>query len=127
MNCGPPLARRDRITTLSCELERRHILGCALELVSTNSFRDVTVTALMERAGLDEEGLFDVYHYPAASNHRHAHDKLKERVLGYQDRLQRGEENLAQEVMDFLTSWLYGHILKEDMAYSEFLVGNGVR
>lgn len=74
-----------------------------------------------------EEMLFDVYTYPETSNHNMAHEKLLKRVGEYKTRFESGDTGIGPELLDFLKAWLNKHILKEDMAYSDYLVAKGVK
>lgn len=73
-----------------------------------------------------EEMLFDLHGYPETEGHKAAHGKLFDRVGEYRDRFTGGEGDIGPELLEFLKAWLNKHILKEDMAYSGYLLGKGV-
>jgi len=72
-----------------------------------------------------EEALFTNYGYPESDNHKIAHVKLFEKVEKFNQSEIEGNEDIYNEISEFLNSWLYHHILKEDMAYSRHLVEKG--
>ena len=72
-----------------------------------------------------EETLFTLHDYPQSDSHKQAHEKLFDKVEYFKQALDR-EEDIYAELVNFLNNWLYQHILKEDMAYSEHLLKHGV-
>lgn len=74
-----------------------------------------------------EEDLFEMFGYQTSSEHHDEHQKFIVRL----DRLIKdhklGKVAIGMEVMDFLKQWLLNHILKSDMAYSQFLIEKGVK
>jgi len=74
-----------------------------------------------------EEALFTNYGYPESDNHKVAHVKLFEKVEKFNQAELDGNEDIYNEISEFLNSWLYQHILKEDMAYSRHLVEKGAQ
>jgi len=72
-----------------------------------------------------EEALFTLYGYPESDSHKVAHVKLFEKVEKFNKAELDGDESVYNEISEFLNSWLYHHILKEDMAYSSHLVKKG--
>jgi len=72
-----------------------------------------------------EEALFTSYGYPESDSHKVAHVKLFEKVEKFNKAELDGDESVYNEISEFLNSWLYHHILKEDMAYSSHLVKKG--
>ncbi|MFK5892091.1 MAG: bacteriohemerythrin [Pseudomonadota bacterium] len=74
-----------------------------------------------------EEKLLDQYGYTQSAKHTTEHEILKERVAELQKKMDDGDFMIAIEVLSFLKDWLTEHILKTDMAYSEFLISKGVK
>ena len=72
-----------------------------------------------------EEALFNMHGYPESDNHQIAHKKLFEKVEMFKKAVDEDQEDIYNELLDFLNNWLYRHILKEDMAYSSHLVSKG--
>ena len=60
-------------------------------------------------ADCDYDGL--AYH---AGEHRRIHDRLRE-IQAHE--LHAEEATVRAEVREFLTNWLYGHVLVDDFAY----------
>lgn len=82
------------------------------------------LTRYAEAHFIYEEALFDLYKYPGSDKHKNIHRKLFDRVAHFKQALDR-EEDIYKELIEFLNEWLYHHILREDMAYSDFLVKHG--
>ena len=74
-----------------------------------------------------EEMLFRMYDYPEEEDHKIAHKKLFEKVGKFKSRFEAGDMTVGNELLDFLKLWLNNHILKEDMAYSQFFIDKGVK
>jgi len=74
-----------------------------------------------------EEMLFSMYRYPETEQHKAAHSRLIDSVVDFKQRYESGEPRVGEDLLFFLKSWLYHHILKEDMAYSEHMVQKNVR
>ena len=72
-----------------------------------------------------EEAMFTYRGYPDSDSHKVAHVKLFEKVEQFNKAVEEGNENVYNELLEFLNQWLFHHILKEDMAYSSYLVAHG--
>jgi hemerythrin-like metal-binding protein len=95
--------------------EERAVLGSVL-----NSLAEYTTYHFAR-----EERLQEVAGYAGLAEHRALHGRLEGQVEAIRDRYHRDPTSVqAQEVLDFLTSWLVDHILKQDMGYREACVGN---
>jgi hemerythrin len=73
-----------------------------------------------------EEKLFDQYSFPETNLHKRQHTDLVEQVVSFKKNFDSGRKVLTMEVMDFLKSWLTGHIVGSDKNYSAFLNSKGV-
>ncbi|QYJ79457.1 bacteriohemerythrin [Shewanella acanthi] len=71
-----------------------------------------------------EEELFARFGYPQTAEHKEKHTKLVDQVLDFQRRVAKGED-VADELMAFLKSWLVNHIQKSDREYTQFLLAHG--
>jgi hemerythrin-like metal-binding protein/PAS domain S-box-containing protein len=69
-----------------------------------------------------EEDLFVKYGYADSKGHMKVHRYFQERIEGFKFISKSKNHNLPNKVISFLYNWLTEHILKEDMAYSTFLV-----
>lgn len=58
------------------------------------------------------------------ASHKEKHGQLVAQVLDFQKRVGRGED-VADELMAFLKSWLVNHIQKSDKEYTQFLLSHG--
>lgn len=74
-----------------------------------------------------EEKLFEQYGYENSAEHKEEHAELKEQVIELQKKMEDGNFMISIELLSFLKSWLTNHILKTDMAFSEFLISKGVK
>jgi hemerythrin len=74
-----------------------------------------------------EEKLMEQSKYPDIVAHKREHVELTEKVLEFQKNFTAGRIALGVEVMQFLGSWLQGHIRGSDKKYVPFLHANGVR
>ncbi len=74
---------------------------------------------------LYEEAMFTSKGYPESENHKKSHVKLFEKVDQFNKAVEEGDEEIYNELLEFLNQWLFHHILKEDMAYSSHLVAHG--
>ncbi len=73
-----------------------------------------------------EEDLFAQYGYAETQAHKNEHESLIKQVTELQQKMNDGDFIISIKVMAFLKEWLTNHILKTDMAYTEFLVSKGV-
>ncbi|MCA1897938.1 bacteriohemerythrin [Shewanella putrefaciens] len=71
-----------------------------------------------------EEELFERFGYPQSESHKEKHGQLVGQVLDFQKRVGKGED-VADELMSFLRSWLVNHIQKSDKEYTTFLLSHG--
>lgn len=74
-----------------------------------------------------EEMLLQKYHYPETKEHQTAHGKLFLKVDEFKARLEQGDTGFALELLEFLKKWLNNHILRDDTAYSAFLLEQGIK
>jgi hemerythrin len=74
-----------------------------------------------------EEMLFELHEYPDTELHKERHLNLFERVAEFKARFDAGEQDVGEELLAFLKSWLNDHILKEDKAYSSHMLERNVR
>jgi hemerythrin len=61
-----------------------------------------------------EEVLMEQVGYAEYAEHKHAHERLTSEVLELQRKFVSGETRLTLELMMFLSSWLFEHILEAD-------------
>ncbi|MFO1352424.1 MAG: bacteriohemerythrin [Gammaproteobacteria bacterium] len=74
-----------------------------------------------------EEMLFKTYKYAEMDDHKRAHVKFISRVNQFNERFKAGDSNVGLDLLNFLKDWLSIHILKEDVAYSEYMLAKGVK
>lgn len=73
-----------------------------------------------------EEELFARFGYPQTEQHKLKHQQLVAKVLDFQKRVASGED-VADELMAFLKSWLINHIQGSDKEYTGFLIARGAQ
>jgi len=69
----------------------------------------------------DEEKYMGKIKYPKLAEHQGEHARLTRQVKGYQHAMYKKQEITAEEVRDFLKTWLLDHILKSDMQIAAFV------
>lgn len=75
---------------------------------------------------LYEEMLFGTYEYREEQEHKESHQRFIEQIEKMAADLSSGNQDIPQQLLEMLRNWLNHHIMKEDMAYSEFLLMQGV-
>jgi hemerythrin len=72
-----------------------------------------------------EEGLFLRTKYPGYAKHRQAHLALRNTVTEIHSEFQSGARDaLPHQVLEFLKTWLYQHIMVTDRAFGAYLKAN---
>ncbi|MBF0189481.1 MAG: hemerythrin family protein, partial [Magnetococcales bacterium] len=74
----------------------------------------------------DEEALFKQHGYPGANQQHQSHTRFAAKVAQLQKRLKAGDTSVIQGLDTFLSEWLTGHILEEDMQYKSFFESRGI-
>ena len=72
-----------------------------------------------------EERMMEVVGFSELGQHQQLHDRLRDRVLAFQERYQSDPGSVDfDEFSAFLSEWLVDHIKTEDMAYRPHVEGN---
>ena len=74
-----------------------------------------------------EEKLMTEYHFSGLEEHQKLHRELIASLQDMKARADSGTEELAQELLNFLRTWLLKHILAVDKQYGSFLESRGGR
>jgi hemerythrin-like metal-binding protein len=69
----------------------------------------------------DEERLMQNAGFPDYARHKENHEKLVSLVLGYKRQFEGNEPGVEQAAMNFIKTWLTGHVLGMDRNYGPFL------
>jgi hemerythrin-like metal-binding protein len=69
----------------------------------------------------DEERLLREHNYAEFDRHKANHEKLVNLVLGYRRQLEGGEPEVEPHAMNFVKTWLTGHVLGMDRNYKDCL------
>ena len=72
----------------------------------------------------NEEALFDEYDYPEKEEHKKEHDRLRQHVIEFN---REKDVRFASNMVEFLESWLFDHILGSDFSYANFLKSRDVQ
>lgn len=75
----------------------------------------------------NEERLMRLHGYPDIADHIQEHSQLTATVARFEEDLRAGKVAISISLMQFLKSWLTGHILGSDMKYAPHMNGCAVR
>jgi hemerythrin len=70
-----------------------------------------------------EEDAFGACKYPEGAEHKKQHDALLSKVVELKGKHDSGALFVTVETLEFLSSWLKGHIMDADRKYGPFLAG----
>ncbi|MCU7837550.1 MAG: hemerythrin family protein [gamma proteobacterium symbiont of Taylorina sp.] len=68
-----------------------------------------------------EETLLDELGYPELSLHKEQHKKYRESTIKITIEVSNIDDDVPDELLEFLKNWWVSHILEEDMKYKPFL------
>jgi len=68
-----------------------------------------------------EEELMREGGFPDLESHKQNHEKLVKLVMYYKQELDMGGMGIEQRALDFIKTWLSGHILGMDRKYREYV------
>jgi hemerythrin-like metal-binding protein len=74
----------------------------------------------------NEERYFVQFNYPLTDEHKKLHQVFEKRIQDFKMDVQNGKLGTSIEVLNFLVSWLKGHILVEDKKYAALFNSRGV-
>ena len=124
MSVGVPTLDRDHKTLVGL-LNQLAIAEDRQDRINLEEVLDELVSYTLYHFG-KEERLMAVAGYPDFTAHAARHRSLSDRVLAIRRRFFEADRPyLGDEVMEFLTGWLRGHILSEDMKYVACLSASG--
>jgi len=72
-----------------------------------------------------EEYLMAEYGYERLDSQKHSHAGFLDKTVEFMD-ASVGPNILSKALLEYLSSWLTGHILHEDMQYKEFFAKKGI-
>ena len=73
-----------------------------------------------------EESLFRIFKYPDMEAHTKQHEALKTQVQKIVHKVERREQKVDLELINFLRKWLRDHIMSSDKKYAPFLSEKGL-
>ncbi len=134
----PLIEWSEALSTQIPSIDRQHrvILGYINELhdgVENGEFRGVLDNVLRGLVGYTrthfayEEMLFKRFGYEQQQEHKAVHQRMVDKVDDFKNRFAKGETDIGPELLEFLKDWLSHHILEDDMAYSKFMIEQGVK
>ena len=68
-----------------------------------------------------ENAMMEKYNFKTYDNHKQQHDDILQQVSELYEKLDRGEEILIVNILEFLKKWLVNHILKTDVVLGKYL------
>jgi hemerythrin len=74
-----------------------------------------------------EEYLMAEYGYDRKNEQEIQHQAFIDKTISFYSATDIGPNILSTALLDYLGTWLVGHILKEDMRYKEFFRSKGLR
>ena len=74
-----------------------------------------------------EERYFAQFNYDKQDEHKKLHADFEKKIADFKYDVQNGKLGTSIEVLNFLVSWLKGHILIEDKKYTALFNSNGVK
>ena len=69
----------------------------------------------------DEERLMQAHRYSDFDRHKASHEKLIQLVRGYRQQLDTGTPGVEENAMNFVKTWLNGHVLGMDRSYKDYV------
>lgn len=73
-----------------------------------------------------EEKYLEEFEYPEIEIHKIKHRTFINKIVDFKYEYSSGKDNLAMDILSYLTDWLRNHILIEDKKYSDFVKQKGV-
>ncbi len=120
------------------ELDRQHqqliqLLNRLISTTGTISTHSETISDIL-REMTDfarthfkaEERLMKAYGYPGLEEQKRLHAQFRKKTASFTKGAERGDEQIPQELLEYLIDWLTHHILEKDMAYRSFFQDKGV-
>jgi hemerythrin len=74
----------------------------------------------------NEEKYFVQFNYPLIDEHKKLHATFEQKISDFKKDVQNGKLGTSIEVLNFLVSWLKGHILIEDKKYTALFNSKGI-
>jgi len=111
------------------DADHEQIIAVLNELVAAIDRHDAAIDALfkqlmgvVEGHFAREERVLASCRFDGLEYHAREHGKIRDRLLEIQaHQLHATDQAIRTEVREFLTNWLYGHVLVDDFAYRESL------
>ena len=74
----------------------------------------------------EEESYMEKYSYPGLDEHRTEHKRFVEKTNDFVDEYFEGNDDIAEDLVDFLSDWFIGHVMGTDMKYVPFFKDCGM-
>ncbi len=74
-----------------------------------------------------EEKYFDRYDYPETAAHIDEHAKFIREVSAFKKEFEEGRIGITIKLMNFLSEWLWNHIMSSDKKFGPYLNEKGIR
>ena len=73
-----------------------------------------------------EEKLLRKYEYDDLETQQEQHNRFFDQIALFKKRLSKGDPDVMDDIANFLSTWLHGHIKTHDKKYSLLLNENGI-
>ncbi len=74
-----------------------------------------------------EENYMIEFNYPEYQYHKEEHHDFSKKVIEYCERVNDGDSQFANEVLEYLKRWLINHIQVTDRKYMDCFIRNGLK
>ena len=121
------------------EMDRQHqqlflLLNRLISTTGTISTHSETISDILremtEYARIhfkSEEILMKTYGYPGLEEQKRLHGEFRKKAVSFSKAAERGDEQIPEDLLEYLLQWFMHHILETDMAYRSFFQEKGVK
>ncbi|MBT6050668.1 MAG: hemerythrin family protein [Candidatus Scalindua sp.] len=74
-----------------------------------------------------EESYMKEFHYPEYQLHQEEHINFSYKTISYRNKVISGDSQIANEILEYLTKWLFNHILVTDKKFVDCFKKNGLK
>lgn len=74
-----------------------------------------------------EENYMIEFNYPEYQYHKEEHHDFSKKVIEYCERVNAGDSQFANEILEYLKRWLINHIQVTDRKYIDCFIRNGLK
>jgi hemerythrin-like metal-binding protein len=74
-----------------------------------------------------EENYMIECNYPEYQYHKEEHHDFSKKVIAYCERVNDGNSQISNEILEYLKRWLVNHIQVTDRKYIDYFIRNGIK